>query len=356
VQKNITFILGKMAGGGAERVVSYLTDYYASKEQYSVKVIVLLSNRIDYKLPENVELVYLSAEGRKGFLRPFIWFHKLRKEIKENKQNIIISFFAKINLLVLIASFGIKASIYISERNDPRRDNRGSLIKFLTFILYPFSKGVIFQTKHAKRCFPKWVQNKSVIIPNPVNIDFNFSKRKSLNKTIVAVGKLMEQKNHELLINAFAAITEDYPDYKLEIYGEGKLRNHLNKLIIEKKLNDRVYLKGRTTDVFNIVYNANLFVLSSNYEGMSNALLEAMMLETPVISTNCAGSDELVVNGETGKIVDINDCNQLANAIAESLNHYPKAEKMAQNAKRQVERFTLEKICNRWNSFIHLSD
>lgn len=352
MSKKITFILGSMAGGGAERVVSNLAKFYDSKH-YKINIILLLNNRVDYQLPQSVKLTYISADDRCGLMKPFVWLKRIRKELKKSNPSIIVSFFAKINLLVLLSAFGMNAPIYISERNDPQRDGRGVIIKLLTFLLYPLSKGVIFQTNHAKSCFPKVIQNKASVIPNPIDIDFDFSKNKKLNKSVVAVGKLMEQKNHKLLIEAFGDVCDDFPEYKLYIYGEGELKNKLVKLINKKNLQNNVFLQGRTKNIFDAVYHADLFVLSSNYEGLSNALLESMMLETPVVSTNCAGSNEIIIDGFNGSLAEVNDRLGLANAIKENLKNYEKSRAMAKNAKKSVENYSLNKVCISWDNFLN---
>lgn len=349
-KNKITFILGSMAGGGAERVISNLAEYYHDRK-IDVDIITLLNDRVDYDLPNNVNIVYLSAKNTMKIFKPFVWLWKIRNYVKSEPSDLIVSFFAKINIIVLLALLGLKIPVFISERNDPTADNRGIVVKYLTYFLYPLSTGIVFQTKHAKNCFPNYIQNKSAIIPNPVNIKFDFSREKELSKTIVSVGKLMEQKNHKLLINAFSLIADKYPEYKIQIYGEGKLREELERLIVEKKLENRVFLMGRTKDVFDKVYNADMFILSSNYEGLSNALLEAMMLETPVISTNCAGSNELIEDGKNGRLVEINNIESMALAIEDTINNYDAAIKRAVYAKNQVKNFSANKICKQWNDF-----
>ncbi|AVR00350.1 hypothetical protein OBCHQ24_15510 [Oceanobacillus iheyensis] len=348
--KKVTFILGSMAGGGAERVISNLSEYYCTMN-YDVNIITLLNDQVDYDLPDNVSLKYISTDKNRGISKVVKWVTTLRKILIKEKPDIVISFFAKINILVLLASILLKVPIFLSERNDPKLDNRGFVVKYLTYLLYPLSKGIIFQTKHAQACFPKYIQRKSTIIPNPINVKYDFSSDKKLNHTIISVGKLMEQKNHKLLIEAFASIANKYPDFKLKIYGEGVLRYSLLKLISEKNLEGRILLMGREPKIFNAIYNADLFVLSSNYEGLSNSLLEAMALETPVISTNCAGSNELIIDYKTGRIVNKNDSKALSSAIEFMINNYEEAKSMAKRAKKTVSGFSLISICKKWDSF-----
>lgn len=349
----ITFILGSMAGGGAERVISNLAEYYYEKNK-KVQIITLLNDRVDYKLPEGIELKYINTDNVKSIYKPFMMLWNLRKYIKSERPSVMISFFAKINIIVLLASIGLKIPVFISERNDPKEDNRGTIVKCLTFLLYPLSKGVIFQTNHAKNCFPKYIRRKSTIIPNPVNIKIDFPYGKQRNKIIIAVGKLMEQKNHKLLINSFSKFVKSFPEYQLHIYGDGELKGKLQKMINEKKLNDKVFLKGRTFGIFEAIYNADLFVLSSNYEGLSNALLEAMMLGTPVISTDCAGSNEIITDGINGKLVKVGDTSGLSNAIIYMIDNYDNALLMANNAKEKIEKnFSQDVVLKKWNEFIN---
>ncbi len=137
---------------------------------------MLLSNRVEYNLPERVKLTYISTSEALLFLKPFKWLKGLRANFKPD---VIISFFARINLLVLLASLGLKKRVFISERSDPKSDTRSIMIKALTSILYPLSNGIIFQTKYAMNCFPKKLQKKSTIISNPININFDFRQKKS---------------------------------------------------------------------------------------------------------------------------------------------------------------------------------
>jgi len=352
-RQKIAFVIGGMGKGGAERVVSNLVGYY-HHAGFEIEIVMLLHNKVEYDLPRDVKLTYIDSRKYSPVLKPLVWLKKLRDIIKEDKPDVIVSFFARINLLVLLAAIGIDIPVYISERNDPKDDGRSIVIRFLTSILYPLSKGIVFQTDHAYRCFPKAIQKKGVIIPNPINIDFDFSRKKTKTYEIVTAGRLIEQKNHRLLIHAFEQVVRNnkLSNYKLYIYGEGRLKSKLSELIESKGLNNHVFLMGKTSDIYNKVYNADLFVLSSDYEGLSNALLEAMFLETPVISTNCAGSNELIADNENGRLVPIGDCDRLAQAIEQNLLDDDKATAMAQKAKRKVSEYTLESICFKWNQLL----
>ena len=157
-----------------------------------------------------------------------------------------------------------------------------------------------------------------MIIPNPIE-KISIGKVKK-EKVIINVGKLMDQKNQKLLIKAFSKIADKYPEYKLKIYGEGPKRKELESLVKELGLSEKVEMPGWTPDIFDKVAAAELFVLSSDYEGLSNALLEAMMLGVPCISTDCAGSNEIIRNNINGILVPAGGLKELVSAMQRILN------------------------------------
>lgn len=346
-----------MGKGGAERVISHLAHYY-SKKDFQVSIIMLLTDAVEYELPEKVSLTYISAHDSSNIIKPFVWLAGLRRQFKNNKPDTVISFFAKINLLVLIASLGLKIRTLISERNDPKADGRSIFIKLLTVLFYPLSDRIVFQTQYARQCFPRIVQQKGIVIPNPISLTISTDSQDSgeeMSKLIINVGKLLEQKNQQLLINAFAKVSVKFPDYKLHIYGEGELRPVLTELIKSLGLDGKVWLMGKTSDIFSKIITADLFVLSSKYEGLSNALLEAMSLGTPCISTDHPGVNELITDRYNGRTVDIDDCDQLAKVIEDVLTNYEEARTMANNAKNTVQAYSIENVGKKWDELISLS-
>ena len=135
----LAFILGGMSKGGAERVVSILANYYAKKGK-QVDIITLLTSRCTYHLESNVKIISLANENKPRQLQLFDWIKGIRSYYRVYRPYRIISFFAKINILVLFALYQYKKDIIVSERNDPTRDGRNIIIKYLTNILYPKAK------------------------------------------------------------------------------------------------------------------------------------------------------------------------------------------------------------------------
>ena len=188
------------------------------------------------------------------------------------------------------------------------------------------------------------------IIPNPVQV-YEYAGRIK-KKKIVSVGRLAKQKNHKLLIRAFGQISKQFPDYELWIYGEGEMRGELESLLKRKGIADKVFLPGIVKDVHHQIADALVFVLSSDYERLSNALLEAMIMGLPCISTNCAGADEVIQNGKNGIIVPVGDKDGLARAIAGILGDSKKREEMGRMAHYSGKKYSVDKVLKKWDRII----
>ena len=347
--QHITFVIGGMTRGGAERVISILANEYA-KDGWNVDIIMFLTNSVDYKLDKNIRLIDLTGNFKNRVQNVPYWISSFRKYVKNEKPNIIVSFVARINVLVLIATLGLKSSVIVSERNDPARDGRSKMIDVATHFLYRKAKKVVFQTKYAKEYFRKQIQDTSVIISNPIVVTQKVQKRQK--HKIVSVGRLAEQKNQKMLINAFAEVEKKYPYYQLWIYGEGNLRNELEEEIDRLSLSEKVFLPGNVSDIHVQISDAEMFILSSNYEGLSNALLEAMMMGLPSISTDCPGIREYIEDGVNGILVPIGDSQKLSSAILKLMENDLLRKNMGQRGMESVQKCERAFVIKEWKSVI----
>ena len=221
--------------------------------------------------------------------------------------------------------------------------------------LYPLADGIVFQTPDAKKYFDGIVNSNYEIIPNPVNdlfIKNPYSEERK--KVIVNVGRIEGQKNQLLLIKSFEKIMDKFPDYKLIIYGEGSKKEELIKYINERKLNNRVVLAGQVDNIYDKIYDASLFVLSSDYEGMPNALIEAMCLGLPVISTDCpcGGPKMLIKDGVNGFLVPVNDENIMSETISRILADDKLRKELSINASKLKEMVSSNVVNQKWLKFI----
>lgn len=347
--RRIAFILGSMKRGGAERVVSILSNHY-SRKGWKVDILLLLSNECEYNLEQNIRIIPLANEGNTRIRQIPKWLYGIRSYLRKYKPDTVLSFAARINIIASIANIGIKNNFVVSERNDPLLDGRSIFVRILTNLIYPFTDKVIFQTKKAQSYFNRRTIENSVVIYNPVEVGDRATYVAS--KKIVAVGRLEEQKNHKLLISAFKNIHTLFPEYKLYIYGEGTLRQSLEEMIIKLGLRDAVLLPGNIRDVHKKMSDAEMFVLSSNYEGLSNALLEAMMMGLPCISTNCLGSNEIIIDGENGLLVPLNDVNELTSAMKRLILKRNFAIMLGKKAKHTSEKFKSTNVIKEWEQVL----
>lgn len=348
--KKITFVIGSMGRGGAERVISVLANSYAQKG-WEVDILLLLNGKVDYILESNINIVRIYDENKSRISQLPKWIINIRRYVKKNNPDRIVSFIARINIITIISCIGLKKDIIVSERNDPMSDGRSRFIRILTNLLYPFINCVVFQTKFAQDCFSERVKKKSVIIANPITVNVEATKNKE--KKIVSVGRLIEQKNHVLLINAFKKVHSKYPDYKLYIYGEGRLRTNLEKHINSLNMKEVIFLPGNVINIHEKISNAEIFVLSSNYEGLSNALLEAMTMGLPCISTNCSGIDEIIKDGFNGLLIPKGDEDLLTQSIIRLIEDIEIREKISRNAFEFSKQFDNEIIFEKWKETIN---
>lgn len=343
----IVFVLGSMGRGGAEKVISLLSRHYAEKG-WETQIILLLKNTVQYDLHESTKIVDLSGSTNSRIKRLPYWLKSVRSYIKKESPDVILSFAARINIIVQTACFGLKKKIVVSERNDPKSDGRGIVTRILTNLLYPKAKGVVFQTKRAASYFGKL--KNAEIIPNPICV-LEYAENIG-EKRIVTAGRLTPQKNQKLLISAFAEVGKKHPEYILEIYGEGELKESLENQISELGIENKVFLMGNVKNIHERIKNAQIFVLSSDYEGLSNALLEAMMMGHACVSTNCAGSDEYIQSGENGILVPVGDKEQLTRAMLELIENDDLRMKVSANARKSVSVLQADNIIENWENIL----
>lgn len=347
--KSITLVLGSMGGGGAERVASIIANNLA-EYGYRVHIITLLDDKCAYKLLPTVQLkpMVISDDSRIKHLPK--WIRDIRRYARNEKPNVMVAFSARISFTVFIACAGLGVPIIVSERSDPAKDGRNMLVKWGTYFFYRHAKNIVFQTKWAMSCFPERIQARGVIIYNPVYVPTRISDKRK-NK-IVTAGRLADEKNHRMLIDAFKCVHDKYPAYELHIFGEGDLEKDLQKQIMQLGLNSSVFLRGRTNKLHYDMSDAEFFVLSSDYEGLSNALLEAMTMGLPCISTDCAGSNEVIMDGENGLLVPVGSVKKLAAAMERLIVDKDLANYLSNRALIKSEEFRIEPILDRWQEIV----
>ncbi len=346
--KKVLFVTGSLRRGGAERVLSILANEMAEKG-WQVHILTLLFSKRGYQLNTNVEVIDISKEERNQMLDAPRLILQTRKIIKQLKPDAVISFMVTINIVTWLATRFLGVVFIPSERNDPSV-GRGKVISFLQNLVYKQSTKTVMQTERAKNYFERKVQDNSIIIPNPIVVHNMAASVKECR--IVSVGRLEPQKNRELLIEAFNEVHKRYPEYVLEIFGEGSLETKLQKQINDKELGEFVKLCGNVQNIHERIANAEVFVLSSDYEGLSNALLEALMMGLPCITTNCAGSEDAIENGKNGIIVPVGDKEALVSAMCALIEDKDMAMRLGMEAVKRSAKFSKDTIVNQWMELV----
>lgn len=351
----IMFVLGSMGKGGAERVIANLSNNFIQK--YQVTIVTTRSCESMYKLDDRINVLLLDQGKKKKSLifRTLKRIFRLRKIIKTENPDIIVSLLPEPTFRAMIAKAFLHKKTIISVRNDPNREYNSLIKKILVKVLYTRADGFIFQTDDAKKWFSKKIQNKSTIIPNPINEDFICTPYNGKReKTIVNVGRLSDQKNQQLLIEAFAEVHKKHSDYILKIYGDGVLKPELEDLISKLNISEGVKLMGETNNVKGEIQKAGIFVLSSNYEGMPNALIEAMALGIPCISTDCpcGGPKFLFDNEKRGLLFPVGDKESLIKSIELLINNSDKAKELSIEGRKIVDVLNPTTISNKWEEYI----
>lgn len=343
-----------MAGGGAEKVITILANYYVEKG-CEVNLVLLLGPEVNYELfplSPQIQIVDLSLKGKSYIANSFGWLLSIRRFVKTYNPDKIVSFVGRINALVLTATIGLKKQILVSERNDPRNDGRSWMMQRYCEIIYRRANAIVFQTKYAKSCFPSRLSSKSFVIPNP--LDIVDIKDCDINSNLfVAVGRLQPEKNHEMLIQAMSIVRSVHPKVRCEIYGDGNLRGVLQKQITSNQLEETVFLSGVKSNVLDYVSKAKVFVLTSNYEGLPNALMEAMMLGKICVSTDYEGVEDLIENELDGIVVPRKRPDKLAAVLLDILGDKgEKYDEMGKRARIKMRKYSSPDILGQWDSVI----
>lgn len=327
-----------LSNGGAERVASI---WASELEKMNVNVSLLLFYRVEneYKINTLVKIHSLS-ESKEEFNKLSIIksIFKIRNILKKEKPDVIVSFLYFVGIMTNLARIGLGIKLIETIRSYPSISPGSKLKRGLRNISVLLSEGVIIQNKRQGEYFPKLLRGKFKVFPNPISEDFlteNTDNKSKKIKNLIAVGRLAPQKNFEMLIKGFAKINNS--DLNLLIFGEGELENDLNDLIFSLGLSKKVQLKGRTNDILSEMKKADMYILTSDFEGMPNSLMEAMAVGLPSISTDCpTGPSDLINNGDNGILIPVNDEAALVKAINYLTLNTEKAQKIGNQAKEDM--------------------
>lgn len=343
------FVVDTLSSGGAGRVVSELANRYS--EEHEVYICTFGNAQVNYRIKNEVNHIDGSKATRicgNMFLGRLLF---LKKNISLFNPDVIISFLTELNINTILACSGKRVKVIVSERNDPTKTS--SILKIARSVLYNRADYIVCQTKEIVDYFPKPLRKKCLVIPNPINPEISNPYDGERDKRIVMVGRLNCQKNYPLAFDAFKSVADRFDGYVLEVYGDGPLKIQLQNYINRIGMEDKIILKGHVNKLFEKIKTASLYIMSSDYEGMPNALMEAMALGLPCISTNHDGGGalSLIKDHENAIIVPKNDAQALSKAIVEVIESPGLVEKLHKNSSEYIRsNYCIENIYQQWNS------
>ncbi|GJL84782.1 MAG: glycosyl transferase [Micavibrio sp.] len=354
--KNILFIIHSLHGGGAERVVCSMANYWAKKgEGATILTLAGPDVPVSYPLSSQVKKRSLNASGKNknALLDNVERIKKLSHAIKEEQPDVILSFMEATNILSILAARGLKIPVIVSDRIDPKLYSYGYIWRFLRNITYPFASSFVVQTKTVLGRYPSFLARKATVIPNFVDVKSDDSEKGTKKNIICAMGRLNKQKGFDILLHSFAKVADQFPEWSLVIWGEGEERKNLEKLRDDLVLSQRISFPGFSEKANAEIKNAGLFVLSSRYEGFPNALMEAMACGLPVIATRClCGPEELIKDDQNGLLIPTEDVDALATAMISLLEDKATRERLGLEAQKVQDEYNSDHIIKMWEDLI----
>lgn len=347
--KKVTFFSGSLKLGGPQRVMVILANKLLS-DGIEVTFVTTITNEVELPLDPRVKHIKITETSQFRIIKTLQKLCWIRKVLKKDDSDVIVSFWHNVNMYLMISSIFLHKQIILSERNDPRREPDNAFLRIIRSFLYQFADYVVFQTKEAQEYYSKTIQNKSKIIVNPIRDDLPDRYIGVRRKEIVNFCRLSPQKNLFMLINAFAILAKEYPDYCLTIYGRGPLEEELIRYIQKLGLSDSIVIKDYEIDIHNKIKDCAMFVSSSDFEGISNSMLEALAIGIPTICTDCpSGGARIVIKSyNNGILIPVGDTQALYEAMKYIIEHPSDAEQMSENAVKIKEDLTTDNIYLEW--------
>lgn len=341
-----------LAQGGAARVFSNLT--YPLCDTFDEVLIVTWADWPQfYGYDHRAKWLCVEKEaGGNNNLKRMRWF---RDFVKRERPDLILSFLEPFNLRVLLCTIGLGVKTFVAERNDPRSVNGSWLMGQLEKLVYRRADKILVQTETIRQFFDGKLKDRTHIIYNPVNIPKEMvgqALTTPKKKRIVTVARLMPQKNHDVLIRAFAIFSKSHPDYTLTIYGNGPQGEELKQLADSLGVGDKVSIPGASKTIHQDILDAEMMCLVSTREGMSNAMIEAMCLGLPCICTKVSGAIDLIENEKNGLLVEIGDVDELVEKMTYLADNPSIAQQIGKQAVELYQLLNKERINREWMVFL----
>ncbi len=358
----LTLISSSLDVGGVARSISMLANYWAGNG-WQITILTFddgLSQPF-YDLDPQIDILPLGIQGLetkniRSIGTNLRRISRLRKSIIASRPDLVISFVNTTNILTLLACWGLKIPTIVTENLYPTFGGLNKICRYLQKLIYRHADLIVVQTHSALSFFPASEGYHTAVLPNPIEIpasDIIQSRINTDDRYLLAVGKLIPQKGFDLLIKAFAQITDLHPDWNLTIIGEGEMRFELETLCSQLKLKDVVSLPGNVQNIDAYFHKADVFALTSRFEGFPLALGEAMACGVPVIATDCqSGPREMIHDGIDGILVVPENIDALAAGLDLLMSDPEKRQYLSHYAPRIINRFGLNRATGMWQTAI----
>jgi GalNAc-alpha-(1->4)-GalNAc-alpha-(1->3)-diNAcBac-PP-undecaprenol alpha-1,4-N-acetyl-D-galactosaminyltransferase len=357
----LALIISSLAAGGAERVLSTLANKW-QECGHDVTVLTDATTSLDhYPMRSDIKRIALDLQSNSVRLsdkvvRNFVRVKHLRAAIRDLAPDCVIAFGDTVNARALFSCIGRSMRVVVSERVDPRQYRVPLAWRVLRRLLYPFAAAVVVQTESVAQWARRFVPAERVhVIPNPVRPPpplRSCPDALGTRRTVIAVGRLSREKGVDLLLHAFARAALPLSAWQLVILGDGPERPALEAQIRTLGLQHNVLMPGVVADPERWLQHAELFALSSRFEGFPNALLEAMGCGLAVVAFDCpSGPGEIIRNEQTGLLVPPTDADALTAAIARLAQDPDLRRRLGTAAALDVaQRFNLDRVAALWEA------
>lgn len=356
------FLYGNLQRGGAQRVMCVLADYFVARGD-DVTLLTLDDGDCGYELDSRVKVQGLETAGDsknkfQSAARVYRTIRAFRRWVHREKPDAVLIFSTRLALMFLLAKAFSRepCRLIASERAHPGA-RRPSLIKALEEKTFWKLDGFIFQTERVSRLFPESLRKKGAVIHNGLfspdipEAVADFDCRRS--REICAVGRIDGQKAYDIMLKAFAAFHEKFPEYRLNIYGSGCDADDIKALAKKLEISDCVVFHGNHPHVISEIQDMGMYVMTSRIEGMPNALIEAMACGLPCVCTDCEfGPAELIEDGVSGLLAPVDDVQAVAEAMMKIAGDRELARKLSKGAEKIRLSHSGDEICRRYRDYI----
>lgn len=343
----LCFAVSSITNNGVTRVLSILLDEI-DYSKFDVSVLLTKRTKHTRELNPSAKIIEAQKSEYNGIIGKFKTILSIHNILKNEKFDKLIALGNYASMYILLGDLGINTFKIISERNDPNNEPGKKIYRKLRDIIYKNAKIMVCQTHDASDYYKNIVE-KRIIIFNPLTSELPIYNGVR-NHKIINFCRIDEQKNLPLLFDAFKEFQKNHTDYEINIYGNGPLKVQMEEYVKEIGIQDCVKFYDFCQDIHEKIKDSAMFVSTSNFEGMSNSMIEAMAIGVPSICTDCpiGGAHEVIENGKNGILIPCGDKDALVEAMNKIADNPDYADRLSKESVLIRERLEKSVICEQW--------